>query len=74
MAMRGVKLDIEGMHCDGCIRSVTNVLGRVKGVRVVDVQVGAARVELDDAQATDQDLARAIEKAGFVCRGSSPTG
>jgi len=32
------KLSIEGMHCDACVRRVTNALNGVEGVRVESVE------------------------------------
>lgn len=52
------------MTCEGCVRSVTNVLGRVPGVRVEKVDIGSAVVDLDPT--TDRaKVEQAIEKAGF---------
>jgi copper chaperone CopZ len=65
MSERSVSIAIEGMSCEGCVASVKHVLSRVAGVRVVDVSVGKASVAVDDAKATEHDLVRAIEKAGF---------
>jgi copper chaperone CopZ len=72
MASRRVRIDIDGMTCDGCVRSVDRVLSRLEGVTVVGVEVGSARVEVDDARASEQELTAAIEKAGFTPRGVSP--
>jgi copper chaperone len=72
MAIRRLKIDIDGMSCDGCVRSVTQVLSRLPGVSVVGVEVGSARVELDESRASEQHLMRAVEKAGFTPRGISP--
>jgi copper chaperone len=65
MSERNVSIAIEGMSCEGCVSSVKRVLSRVPGVRMVDVTVGKASVAIDDGKATDQDLLRAIEKAGY---------
>ncbi len=63
-----VKLSIDGMHCDGCVRRVTNALASVEGTRVESVQVGSATVALDPAQASPEQLARSINRIGFVAR------
>lgn len=72
MAVRRLEMQIDGMSCDGCVRSVTRVLSRLAGVTVLGVEVGSAMVELDDARASEQELVRAVEKAGFTPRGISP--
>ncbi len=55
------------MKCDGCVKSVTRVLGAVPGVRQVDVSLeqGRARVAYDPARARVEALRRAVEGAGF---------
>jgi copper chaperone CopZ len=62
-----VRIAIEGMTCDGCVRSVRSVLSRVPGAAVDDVALGCARVTL--AAASEGDVVRAIEKAGYRVRG-----
>ncbi len=56
-------LQIDGMHCDACVRRVTQALGSLPGVRVDTVHVGAAHV-LAEPQC-EPLLRQAIEKAGF---------
>jgi copper chaperone CopZ len=59
---RSVSIDIGGMSCDGCVASVTRVLSRISGVRVLGVSVGRASVS---TSVPDADLSAAIQKAGF---------
>jgi copper chaperone len=63
-----VKLSIEGMHCDGCVRRVTNALSAVEGARVESVQVGAATVAVDPEQASAEQVASAVDRIGFTAR------
>ena len=59
----GYKVVIEGMHCDACVRRVTQALGALPGVRVHTVDVGRAHVL---AEPHCEPLIReAIAKAGF---------
>jgi len=59
-----IKLSIEGMSCQGCVRAVTKALERVEGV-------SEARVSLDEHAATVQGqadpeaLVAAVRKAGY---------
>ncbi len=62
MSDRSLSIDVGGMSCDGCVASVTRVLSRIAGVRVLGVTVGNARVSTSVPDAT---LAAAIQKAGF---------
>lgn len=61
-----VRLSIEGMHCDGCVRRVTNALASVDGVRVDSVAVGSAVVAVDPKRATSEQVAAAVNRIGFT--------
>ena len=65
--MEIVELKVEGMDCQGCVKSVTRTLNGVAGVENVDVSLeeGRARVTYDPAKAKVEDLKRAIERAGY---------
>jgi copper chaperone CopZ len=55
-------LRIENMHCDACIRRVTQALNTLPGTTVETVQLGAARIETD---ATPGQVLAAMQKTGF---------
>jgi copper chaperone len=61
-----IKLSIDGMHCDGCVRRVTNALAAVEGVRVESVQVGAATVTADPARVAPEQIKTAVDRLGFT--------
>jgi copper chaperone len=63
-----VKLKIEGMHCEGCVRRVTQALNAVKGVRVESVGIGSATVVLDSARVSPEQVAAAVQSIGFSAR------
>lgn len=63
--MEKIGLSIEGMHCDACVRRVTNALAGVEGVRVDSVEVGSARVDFDPAAVTPERITEAVGKIGF---------
>lgn len=65
--METIDLKVNGMTCQGCVRSVTNVLERVPGVSSaqVDLARGEAKVTFDPARATRGALKAAIEDAGY---------
>ena len=58
---------VAGMHCQGCVNSVTGAVKRVPGVASVSVSLekNAAKVEFDPAGATVASIVAAIEGAGF---------
>ena len=65
--MESVQLKIEGMHCDGCVRSVTRMLSALPGVDRVDVSLAENRadVSFDPAKTGVAEFKRAVERAGF---------
>lgn len=60
-------LNIQGMTCGGCVKSVTNALQREAGVETVAVALeqGTATVSYDAAQTSPEDLIAAIDDIGF---------
>ena len=58
---------VAGMHCGGCVQSVTRAVSRVSGVRAVDVSLekNAATVEFDATAVAPPAIVAAIEAAGF---------
>jgi copper chaperone len=65
--MEIVQLNIEGMHCGGCVSSVTKVLEAVPGVSKVDVSLEQKRasVTYDPARAGMAQFKAAVEDAGY---------
>ena len=68
--METALLNIEGMTCQGCVKSVTRTLQGVAGVQDVEVSLDQAnaRVTYDPAKTGVADLKRAVERAGFEAR------
>lgn len=66
--MKTTILTIEGMHCDGCARTIETLLERVPGVRKAEASFDErrARVLHDQTTASAADLAAAIAKGGFT--------
>jgi copper chaperone len=56
-------MQVKGMTCGGCVRSVTKALERAGG-EAVKVELASGRVELSGQIAPEQARA-AVEKAGF---------
>ncbi len=58
---------VDGMHCEGCVKSVTGAVARVPGVKRVDVSLEnkAATVEFDAASVEPAAIVEAIVGAGF---------
>jgi copper chaperone len=60
-----IEIQIEGMHCDGCVRRVTALLRQIPGVLVEQVKVGSARLALSSPTANRATLAAALAAGGF---------
>ena len=65
--METVQLNIEGMHCNGCVSSVTKVLTAIPGVSRAEVSLEQKRatVTFDPAQCNPAQFRAAIEDAGY---------
>ena len=65
--METVELKVEGMDCEGCVKSVTRMLSGVAGVEKVDVSLeeGRARVTFDSAKSNLAEFRKAVERAGY---------
>jgi copper chaperone CopZ len=61
-----MKIAIEGMHCDACVRRVKKALEKVPGVAVESVAVGSAEVATDAAH--EGAVLDAIREAGYEPR------
>jgi copper chaperone CopZ len=60
--MSEIILNIDGMHCEACVRRVTQALERVPGARIEEVRIGAARLKTDDPA----PAIAALQKAGYT--------
>ena len=58
------QITIEGMTCGGCVASVERVLGRLP-IANGKVAIGSAEVTYDETELTREQIADAIEGAGF---------
>jgi copper chaperone CopZ len=65
--METIELKVEGMDCEGCVKSVTRMLSGVPGVQAVDVSLAEARarVTYDPQKTTVPDMKKAVVRAGY---------
>jgi copper chaperone len=65
--METVELKVEGMDCQGCVKSVTRMLSGLPGVQSADVSLeqASARVTYDPAKVDVPQMKKAVERAGF---------
>ena len=66
-----LKLSIDGMHCEGCVRRVAAALQGVKGVEVDSLEVDSAQTTFDPDQASVEEILGAINHIGFSARVAS---
>jgi copper chaperone len=64
--MNKIELEIEGMSCEHCVAAVSEALAELPGVSVEEVRVGEARVRYDPGQVSPDQIALAIEDAGYA--------
>lgn len=74
MAKSRVELAVEGMTCDGCVRSIERKLSKVAGVETahVDLRTGKATVDYDDSRAQIDQLIAAVEQIGYHAEHEKP--
>jgi copper chaperone len=65
--MENLTLNIKGMTCGGCVKSVTGVLEKISGVSrvAVSLEQNHATISYDPARAKPAQFKAAIEDAGF---------
>lgn len=67
MAKSKLELNVGGMTCQGCVRTIEKKLSTVSGVEYAHVNLGAGKcvVEYDDARTKPEDLIQAVQQVGF---------
>jgi copper chaperone len=65
--METVELKVEGMDCEGCVKSVTRMLSGLAGVQQADVSLAqaSARVTYDPSKVDVAQMKKAVERAGY---------
>jgi copper chaperone len=66
--MQTVHLTINGMSCGHCVARVSRTLASMAGVRADEVRIGAARVQLDPAIVSVDQITDALRGAGYEAR------
>ncbi len=58
--------DVTGMTCGHCAQAVTSEVRTIEGVTGVHVDVESGRVTIDGHDFTDEQVAAAIDEAGYA--------
>lgn len=66
--MQTTILTIDGMHCQGCVQIVQNVIEQQTGVKGCSVSLDAkqARIAYEADQVSPEMLAEAVQDAGYT--------
>lgn len=64
--MTTIDLTIEGMTCQHCVRAVRSRLEQTPGVALEDVQIGSARIRLDEGVTSLEAVEEAIADEGYT--------
>lgn len=61
------KINVVGMHCPSCVAAVELCMTDLDGVEEAkaDLETNTVSVTYDSSKVTDDDLAGAVEEAGF---------
>lgn len=62
--MTEIKLNIEGMSCQHCVKAVEVELEEL-GVESYKVEISSAKVKYDENKISEDDLFKAVDEAGF---------
>ena len=71
MTATALKLKVEGMHCDACVRRVTAGLQKLPTVHLDRVSVGEASLDFDASRVKPDQLIQALDAIGFKARAAS---
>jgi copper chaperone len=65
--MANINVNVEGMSCGGCEKSIRNALLEHDGVKEVKAshETGVVSIDFDEAKIAQDKLKQAIEAAGF---------
>ena len=71
MQEKNVTLEIDGMSCGHCVKTVRGALVDSPGVTVVDVEIGSAKIVLDESVTDLDSIAALVDETGFQVVGTS---
>ena len=59
-----LNLKIDGMGCEHCIKSVKEALEGINGIKVLDVKIGSAEVEVENDSVLNE-IREKLDDAGY---------
>ena len=64
--MTELSMQISGMTCGHCVKSVRDALSSIPSVEVEEVAIGSAKVRFDEQKADVAQIAQAVTEEGFL--------
>jgi copper chaperone len=63
--VKEITINIDGMSCQHCVMRVKRSLESLAGITGLVVEVGSARVTFDESKIQQEDIEKAVVKAGY---------
>jgi len=63
--MTTMKLQVEGMSCQHCVRAIEKTVQQLGGSAAVELAAGTVDVTFDESSVTLQQVKEAIEEQGY---------
>lgn len=63
--MKNVQLNVEGMSCDHCVRSIEGAVNNIGAKATVDLAAGSVEVMYDDSKISLEVVVETIEEQGY---------
>lgn len=63
--MEKIELKISGMSCSHCVMALTKELGRISGIKILNVEIGKAVIETNNPEEKNEEIKKAVEETGF---------
>ena len=63
--MKTVEIKIEGMSCGHCVMAVKKALNNLNEIKIEDVQIGKAVIQVDESTDASEKAINALEEAGY---------
>jgi copper chaperone len=63
---------VTGMTCAHCVNAVSKEVAEISGVQAVDVHLDSGRVTVTGDGFTDEQVASAIDEAGYALAAAQP--
>lgn len=59
------ELQIAGMHCNHCVRTVEQQLARIPQLKVLDVKIGVISVAYEESKVNPAQIEAVLAEAGY---------